>query len=252
MNLNLSMQGKVAVVTGGGGGIGSAICRRLAEVGASVVLTYSRDAEKAEAVASSLAGEGHLAARAPVDDSAALAGLARLVEDRFGRLDLLVNNAGVTQPVAHADLDALDDELIDRIFRVNWRGAFACIRALRPLLAAGEGGVVVNISSVAGVTGLGSNVAYCASKAALDSLTRSLGRALAPSIRVVSVSPGWVWGEYAARMPQDILAEQMARTPLHRFATPAEVAEAVLAAAALLTMTTGSILAVDGGRPLGQ
>ena len=252
MNLNLSMQGKVAVVTGGGGGIGSAICRRLAEVGASVVLTYSRDAEKAEAVASSLAGAGHLAARAPVDDSAALAGLARLVEDRFGRLDLLVNNAGVTQPVAHADLDALDDELIDRIFRVNWRGAFACIRAFRPLLAAGEGGVVVNISSVAGVTGLGSNVAYCASKAALDSLTRSLGRALAPSIRVVSVSPGWVWGEYAARMPQDILAEQMARTPLHRFATPAEVAEAVLAAATLLTMTTGSILAVDGGRPLGQ
>lgn len=252
MNLSLSMQGKVAVVTGGGGGIGSAICRRLAEVGASVVLTYSRDAEKSEAVANSLAGAGHLAVRAPVDDSAALAGLARLVEDRFGRLDLLVNNAGVTQPVAHADLDALDDELIDRIFRVNWRGAFACIRALRPLLAAGEGGVVVNISSVAGVTGLGSNVAYCASKAALDSLTRSLGRALAPSIRVVSVSPGWVWGEYAARMPQDILAEQMARTPLHRFATPAEVAEAVLAAATLLTMTTGSILAVDGGRPLGQ
>ncbi|MBX7233582.1 MAG: SDR family oxidoreductase [Caldilineales bacterium] len=252
MNLNLSMQGKVAVVTGGGGGIGSAICRRLAEVGASVMLTYSRDAEKAEAVANSLEGAGHLAVRALVDDSAALAGLARLVEDRFGRLDLLVNNAGVTQPVAHADLDALDDELIDRIFRVNWRGAFACIRALRPLLAAGEGGVVVNISSVAGVTGLGSNVAYCASKAALDSLTRSLGRALAPTIRVVSVSPGWVWGEYAARMPQDILAEQMAKTPLHRFATPAEVAEAVLAAAALLTMTTGSILAVDGGRPLGQ
>jgi 3-oxoacyl-[acyl-carrier protein] reductase len=252
MNQRLAMQGKVAVVTGGGGGIGSAICRRLADVGASVVLTYSRSAEQTEAVANGLEGAGHLAVRAPVDDSAALAGLARLVEDRFGRLDLLVNNAGVTQPVAHADLDALDDELIDRIFRVNWRGAFACIRALRPLLAAGEGGVVVNISSVAGVTGLGSNVAYCASKAALDSMTRSLGRALAPSIRVVSVSPGWVWGEYAARMPQDILAEQMAKTPLHRFATPAEVADAVLAATTLLTMTTGAIVAVDGGRPLGQ
>lgn len=252
MNLGAAMQGKVAVVTGGGGGIGSAICRRLAEVGSQVVLTYSRSAEQAEATAASLAGAGHLAVCAPVDDSAALSELAELVATRYGRLHLLVNNAGVTQPVAHADLDALDDELIDRIFRVNWRGAFACVRALRPLLEADDGGVVVNISSVAGVTGLGSNVAYCASKAALDSMTRSLGRALAPKIRVVSVSPGWVWGEYAARMPQEVLAEQMARTPLHRFATPAEVADAVLAAATLLTMTTGSILAVDGGRPLGQ
>ena len=107
---------------------------------------------------------------------------------------MLVNNAGVTRPVPHDDLDALDDELIDHIFQVNWRGAFATVRALRPLLAAGAGGVVVNISSVAGQTGLGSNIAYCASKAAMDSMTRSLARALAPQIRVVSVAPGWVEG----------------------------------------------------------
>lgn len=101
------------------------------------------------------------------------------------------------------------------------------------------------------MTGLGSNVAYCASKAALDSLTRSLARALAPDIRVLSVSPGWVDGEYAARMPPEVIAAQAAHTPLGRIARPEEVAQAVLAAATLLTFTTGTVLPVDGGRPLG-
>jgi 3-oxoacyl-[acyl-carrier protein] reductase len=115
----------------------------------------------------------------------------------------------------------------------------------------GEGGVIVNISSVAGRTGLGSNIAYCASKAALDSMTRSLARALAPQVRVLSVSPGWVDGEYARRMPPDVIAEQEAQTPLNRIATAEDVAEAVYAAAAHLTFSTGDIIPVDGGRPLG-
>ncbi|RPI96858.1 MAG: SDR family oxidoreductase, partial [Spirochaetales bacterium] len=184
------MQDKVAVVTGGGGGIGSAICRVLAEAGASIVLTYRKSKEKTEAVARSLPGDNHLAIQAPVDDSPTLARLAREIADRYGRLDILVNNAGITRGVDHDNLDDLDDELIDSIFRTNWRGAFASIRALKSLLAAGDGGTVINISSIAGRTGIGSNVAYCASKAAMDSMTRSLGRALAPKIRVVSVSPG--------------------------------------------------------------
>ena len=111
--------------------------------------------------------------------------------------------------------------------------------------------MVVNISSVAGVTGQGSNVAYCASKAALDSMTRSLGRALAPFIRVVSVSPGWVLGEYAARMPPEMIDAQSAATPLGRLATPDDVAAAVSAAVNDLPFTTGSMISVDGGRPLG-
>ena len=114
------------------------------------------------------------------------------------RLDLMVNNAGITRSVPHSDLDALDDALIDDIFRVNVRGAIATVRAMRPLLAAEGGGLVVNISSVAGRTALGSNIAYCASKAALDNVTMSLARALAPQIRVVSVSPGWVEGRVCA------------------------------------------------------
>jgi 3-oxoacyl-[acyl-carrier protein] reductase len=245
-----SLEGKVVVVTGGGGGIGSAICATCAAAGAAVVITYNQDEARARRLADKLPGANHLVAHAPVDDSGALARLAEQIGARYGSVDLLVNNAGITRPVPHADLDDLDDDLIDRIFRVNWRGAFASVRALRPLLAAGAGGLVVNISSIAGRTAVGSNIAYCASKAALDSMTLSLARALAPQIRVVSVSPGWVEGEYAQRMRPELIDEQRRKTPLGRIAQANEVADAVLAAATLLTFTNGAIIPVDGGRPL--
>ena len=242
---------QVAVVTGGGGGIGSEICRRLAAAGAQIVITYNSDQGKARAAANTLAGGNHLIIGAPVDDAAAQAKLARAIAEKYSRLDILVNNAGVTKAVPHADLEGLDDESIDQIFRVNWRGAFASIRALQPLLSAGAGGVVINISSIAGRTGVGSNVAYCASKAAMDSMTRSLARALAPQIRVLSVSPGWVNGEYAQRMPRALIAEQEDKTPLGRIAEAEDVAEAVYAAVTHLRFSTGDIIPVDGGRPLG-
>ncbi len=246
-----TLDGSVALISGGGGGIGSAICMACASAGASVIATYATDEARAARLVESLPGRGHLAIHAPVDDSAALERLATLVWARYGRLDLLVNNAGVTEQVPHGDLDALDDALIDRIFRVNWRGAFASVRALRPLLDVSGDAMIVNISSVAATTGVGSNVAYCASKAALDSLTRSLARALAPRIRVLSIAPGWVEGEYAARADPALLDEQRRRTPLGRIARAADVADAVVAAATLLRFTTGSSIAVDGGRPLG-
>ena len=124
------LKGKVAVVTGGGGGIGRAICRRLAGAGAQMIITFNSDQDKARATASQLAGGNHLILPCPVDDSAAQTTLAQAVSEKYGRLDILVNNAGISKGVAHDDLDGLDDELIDRIFRVNWRGAFASIRAL--------------------------------------------------------------------------------------------------------------------------
>ena len=243
------MAGKIAVVTGAAGGIGSVICRRLAVAGAKVVLTDLRSEEEINVVAAGLAGDGHMVVQAPVDDSKALKRMADQITDHYGTVDLLVNCAGITRSVPHADLDGLDDKLIDDIFRVNWRGAFACIRALKDLLANGEGGVVVNISSIAGLTAIGSNVAYCASKAAMNSMTISLGRALAPEIRVVSVSPGWVFGEYAKKMDPEYMQEQIDKTPLGRLATPEDVADAVLAAATMLSYTTGAIISVDGGRP---
>lgn len=245
-----TLNGKVALVTGGSGGIGSQICRRLAAAGAHVVLTYNRDAEGAQAVAADLAGSDHLVAQTQVDDSESVAALAQQVTAQYGTLDLLVNNAGMTRFVPHADLDALDDELIDQIFRVNWRGAFACVRAFRSLLAGGDGGLVINITSIAGRTANGSNIAYCASKAAMDTMTLSLARALAPAIRVVSVSPGLVDGEYARSFDPAWRAEQVERTPTGRLAQPDDVADAVIAVATLMPQTTGAIIPVDGGRPL--
>lgn len=244
------LKDKIAVVTGGGGGIGSAICRRLAAAGMHVVITYSRSQDKAEAVVRSLPGENHLVMHCPVDDSAAQARLAQAIAQTYGTLDILVNNAGITRPVPHADLESLDDDLIDSIFRVNVRGTLASVRALKDLLLAGDGGLVVNISSIAARTAVGSNVAYCASKAAIDNITMSLARALAPKIRVVSVAPGWVNGEYAQRMPPEYVQQQRDLTPLRRIAEAEDVAEAIYAVAVHLPFTTGAIIPVDGGRPL--
>jgi len=243
----------VALITGGAGGIGEAICMGLAQAGFRIGVGYNRSAEAAEALSRRLPGTGHAALAAPVTDSAALAALARDIEARFGRCDVLVNCAGTTRFVAHADLDGLDDALFDAIFAVNVRGAFAAVRALKPLLQRSElpgGGVVINISSIAAVIAMGSNVAYCASKAAVDNMTRSLARALAPRIRVVSVSPGLVDTEFVKSLDQSWRDEQAQRTALKRLALPQEAAAAVVAAVTQLTFTTGSIIAVDGGRPL--
>lgn len=247
-----SLKGRVAVVTGGAGGIGAVICHQLAKAGATVVVGYNSSRESAERLAAELpaAGWTHLALPAPVTDSAALAELAGAVDHHYGRCDLLVNCAGTTQFVAHGDLDGLDDELFDRILTTNVRGPFATVRAFRQLLERSGNGLVVNISSIAAVSAMGSNVAYCASKAAMDNMTRSLARALAPAIRVVSVSPGLADTEFVKQMDQDWRDEQAARTPLRRLADPQEVAAAVLAVAIHLTFTTGAVIPVDGGRPL--
>lgn len=248
---DVSMQGQIALVTGAAGGIGSAICRKLASAGAKVILVDIKPPAEVQLFVDSLPGSGHTVIQTFIDDSASCGRLAERLMGEFGALDLLVNCAGVTTPVEHADLDALSDEWIDRIFRVNWRGAFAMIRALRPLLEKRQRSTVINISSIAGVTGVGSNVAYCASKAALDSMTRSLGRALAPKIRVVSVSPGWVLGEYAKRFDPAYIQAQVDATPLKQLASPEDVAETVWAIHTHLTLMTGNIVPVDGGRPLG-
>ncbi len=159
-----ALENKVALVTGATGGIGSAICKHLADAGAKVIVTYRSSEAEARYLATSLSGSGHLVVQAVVDDSSTLAPLAETVRQTYGKLDILVNNAGLTRLVPHDDLDALDDDLIDTIFRVNVRGALATTRTFKPLLIASDDALIVNISSVAARTGLGSNVAYCASK----------------------------------------------------------------------------------------
>jgi 3-oxoacyl-[acyl-carrier protein] reductase len=244
------LSGKVAVVTGAAGGLGSAICRALAAHGATVALGYHRSQDAAAALAGALPGGGHFAVLLPVTDPAALNEAAGLIGARCGRVDILVNCAGTTQFVPHDDLDGLTDTLIDEILATNVRGPFAAIRAFRPWLAAHRDGLVVNISSIAAKTAMGSNVMYCASKAALDNLSASLARALGPHIRVLSVSPGLIDTEFVRSLDMQWREAQAAATVLGRLATPDEVADAVIAAATLLRFTTGVTLPVDGGRPL--
>ncbi len=249
---HLPLAGKVALVTGGAGGLGRAICHALAGEGAQVLVGYHRSADAARAVAAALPfpERGHVAAAAPVTDSAALATLAGHIGVTAGRLDILINCAGTTRFVDHADLDALDDALIDDILATNVRGPLAAVRALRPLLREHGDGLVVNISSIAASTAMGSNIMYCASKAALDNMTKSLARALAPAIRVVSVAPGLVDTDFVRGLDATWRNSQAARTPLQRLAEPDEIARAVSAVATHLTFSTGTVIAVDGGRPL--
>lgn len=248
---HLPLEGQVAVIAGGNGGIGYATATRLARAGAQVVLLVRSDLEKAQARAAELPGEGHGAVLASIDDSAALRRAAAEVAAGWNRADILVNTAGMTKAVPHKDLDALDDGLIDEIFVANWRGPFATIRAFAPLLRASGNGLVVNISSIAATTGIGSNVAYCAAKAGLDVMATSLGRALAPEIRVINVSPGVVDTTFVPGRDQSWSDKQAATTPLKRIGTPEDMAAAVEACATTLKFATGTTIQIDGGRHLG-
>jgi 3-oxoacyl-[acyl-carrier protein] reductase len=240
---------KLALVTGGSGGIGAAICHKLAKSGYRIVFTFNSNQSAAEQVLDSLEGTGHAMYQLNVEDSAAISALAAQVQETSQSLDLLVNCAGMTKFVPHSDLNSLNDELIDKIFRVNVRAPFAMVRAFEPALR-NANGCVVNITSIAAQTAMGSNVAYCASKSAIENMTRSLARALSPDIRVLAVAPGLVDTEFVKGLDDEWRDAQEQSTPLKRLANDEEVANAVFAAAELLTFSTGNTIAVDGGRPL--
>ncbi|AQZ50010.1 SDR family oxidoreductase [Martelella mediterranea] len=246
----LPVRPRVAVITGASGGIGRATAERLAALGASVVIGYHGNREKAEALAAALPGNGHVALRIAIEEADSIAAAADAVEARFGAVDLLVNNGGTTEVVPADDLEGLTDDLFDRITQVNLRGPFAMVRAFRPLLSRGENAAVVNVSSIAARTGVGSNLAYCAAKAGLDALTIGLAKALAPDIRVFSVSPAGVDTGFVPGRPREKL-EAMAKTlPLQRITMPDDVARAIIACATLLTSSTGIVVPVDEGRHL--
>lgn len=245
-----SLTNRVAVVTGGSSGIGAAAVQRLADLGATIVIGYNSGRDRAEALAAKLPGNGHLALYLPMTDSAAIRAAAADVEARLGRVDVLVNSAGITKAVQHADLEAMDDDTFDRILITNVRGPFSTIRAFTPLLKRSGDAVVVNISSLAAINGLGSSIAYCASKAALDTMTMSLARVLGPEIRVIGISPAGVDTQFVPGRSREAVLRQAALTPLQVVCQADDVALAVVAAVTHLRMTTGSTLLVDGGRHL--
>jgi 3-oxoacyl-[acyl-carrier protein] reductase len=244
------LKGKVAVITGASSGIGRESARLFAEAGAQVVVGYNRGVDRARAVVESLAGSGHTAMRLPLEDTAEIRQVAAAVREQYGRADVLVNSAGFTRMVAHHDLEALDDDLIDQVLTANVRGPFATIRAFVPLLRESGDGVIVNISSGAAEHGTGSSIIYGASKAALNTMSMALARVLGPEIRVVVVAPGMVHTDFVPGRTEEMMAKAALATPLKRAIEPEDVALAVVSAVTHLTHTTGSIISVDAGRHL--
>jgi 3-oxoacyl-[acyl-carrier protein] reductase len=244
------LDGKVAFVTGGSSGIGAATARMLAAEGASVAIGYHKGEERARELIATLPGEGHRAMRIVLEDSATIRKAAEDVRAAYGRVDVVVNSAGFTKPVPHADLEALDDALLDSILIANVRGPFSVIRAFAPLLKASGDAVVINVSSVSAFTGSGSNIGYCAAKAALDTMTVSLARALGPEIRVLCVSPAAVATDFVAGRGRPQLEKIAQGTPLKRVVEADDIARAVMACITHLKVATGSRIVVDGGRSL--
>lgn len=245
-----TLDGKVAVVTGASSGIGAACARALAKEGARVVVGFHSGRERAEALCRELPGNGHLAAKIALEDTESHEHLRRWLEASVGRVDILVNSAGYTKRVAHNDLETMDARLFNEILTANTVGPFSIIRAVLPLLQRSGDGLVVNISSVSAFTGSGSNIAYCAAKAALDTLTQSLARVFGPEVRFVSVSPASVDTTFVEGRSREDLEKKAANTPLGRVVTPDDVALSVLACATHLRTATGVRLVIDGGHTL--
>jgi len=240
---------KVAIITGASSGIGAASALALAKRGWSVVVNYSRSEAQAKQVAASCADA--IAVAADVAEDAECRKLAQAALDKWGRLDALVNNAGTTKFVPHGDLDGLSADDFLRIYRVNVVGAFQMTRACVPALKASRG-AVVNVSSVAAQLGVGSSVAYAASKAALNTMTRSLARSLGPEVRVNAVCPGYVdtpWHHNALGIDRanQVAAHYAAAVPLKDYARPDDVADVITWLIEGARQVTGEAIFVDGG-----
>src|SRR6266699_349282 len=210
------LDGRVALVTGGSKGLGAATARLFAAAGARVVVTFGSDAEAADRLIASLPGACHRASRTPAQDTRAIESLAAAIGANEGRLDILVNNAGSTRVIPPADLRALDDSFFDFVLAVNLRGPFAMVRDCQSLLKASGQGLVVNVGSVAGVRGGGSNIAYAAAKAGVHAMTMSLARALAPEIRVVAVAPSLMEMPMSQMWTLEQRAQRIASNPRRR------------------------------------
>jgi ketoreductase RED2 len=241
------LDGRVAIVTGSSSGIGEATARRLSELGCRVVVNSSSSVEAGTAVAESLPSDA-LYVQADIGDQTQGQTLIARTIERFGRLDVLVNNAGWTTQVKHADLDALTDEILRRTFEVNVFGTWWLTKAAMPYLRQSPDPNVVMITSIAGLRPVGSSIAYAMSKAALNHLTALLAKSCGP-VRVNAVAPGLVDTPLSASLPPEQHAAVAAAVPLHRSAHPQDCAEAVVGLLRT-AYVTGHVLVVDGGNSL--
>jgi 3-oxoacyl-[acyl-carrier protein] reductase len=242
----------VALVTGASSGIGRAAAVALGAAGFDVVINFSRSEQAAREAAAltETKGASTLVFQADVSDDASVRKLVAAAEEKFGRLDALVNNAGITTNIRAGDFEAMTAEEWDRIFAVNVRGIFQTTRAALRLLRASRGSVV-NTASIVGLRPGPQPLPYAASKAAVVSLTKLLALNLGPEVRVNAVAPGWIEGEWMERMLkdkyEDLFARRAKSTPLHRCATPEDVAEVIVNLLVSNRFVNGEIIVVDGG-----
>jgi NAD(P)-dependent dehydrogenase (short-subunit alcohol dehydrogenase family) len=254
----MDLNGRVSLVTGGAGGIGGAVVRALAKAGVGgVAVNYRKSSKEAEDLAAEIERSGvkALAVQANIQNDAQVRAMIGRVRDHFGRLDIVINNAGVTHWVKLADLDGLTDAIWDEILDVNVKGAFRCARAAAPLLEA-TGGMIVNVSSISGVLAPStmSSLAYGTAKAALIYMTKGLAVAMAPKVRVNCVAPAftdtpWMSQHFGAEY-QQVIAKAAAGYPLQRIATADDIAGAILGLITGGDFVTGQTLLVDGGLSL--
>jgi NAD(P)-dependent dehydrogenase (short-subunit alcohol dehydrogenase family) len=248
MNLN----NKVAVIAGGCGQIGYATAKRLATQGARIIVLVRRDIDQAQTMMDTLPNPAlhHFAILASVINTKELKSAVAEVKQRAGRCDMLINTAGALNPIPPANLHGLTDEIFDEIITTNLRGVYATIREFSDLLKESGDGLIINISSQSGQRASNSCVAYGASKAGLDLITKTLAKSLAPTIRVVGIAPGYL--EHATSGATRIISNKTlaAESPLHSLATGDDIAKTVEAFATMITHATGTTLLVDGGRLL--
>src|SRR5262245_27087100 len=245
------LRGKVALVTGSATGIGRASALGFAREGADVVINYSRSEAEAKQTQADCAALNvrALLVRADCAREDEVKDMVARAVDELGGVDVLVNNAGTTRFVPLPEIDDLDDSDWDRIFQLNVKGAFYATRACVPSMRRRGGGLVVNVASVAGLTGAGSSIPYAVSKGAMITLTKSLAKALAPDIRVNAIAPGIVTTRWVAGREDHV--ERYARdTPLGRAATAEDCARVVVSFAVYGTFLTGEVTLVDGGREM--
>lgn len=254
----MRLDGTAAIVTGGGTGVGRATALELARLGSSVLINYSKSRDEAEQTAGELEALGvkAIALQANVADDADCRRMVDTAVKAFGRLDLLVNNAGTTKFVLASDLDKITDEDWQRIFAVNVIGPFHCARAVKDAMLASGGGQIINVSSVAAYMGKGSSIPYAASKAALNNLTIALARTLAPHIRVNAVAPGFITGRWleqglgkAYEQAKNTIAQAC---PLEKVSDPEDIAAAIMSLITGSKLVTGQVLVCDGGMIIGK
>ena len=244
------LDNKVALVTGGSNGIGLATVKMLAIEGANVIVGYYNGEDRARELIENLPGKNHEIFQIKLEDSSTSETLAKQIEEKYGHLDIIVNSAGFTKPIAHKDIEKLDIETFDSILLANARGPYSIIRSLMPMLEKSNDAVVINVSSISAFTGSGSNIAYCASKAAVDTMTMSLARVFGPKIRFLCVSPAAVATDFVQGRDRNALELLAEKTPLKKVIEPDDVALAIMACITHLKTATGTRIVVDGGKNL--